>query len=88
MLCTQDPDLAQRARGYLHAIADVRGVESLEQADRVLQQGGSQVLTVDLRGIGQQDRLARSLRKWPESVIIALGRPRSEPLIEAQRLGL
>jgi nitrogen-specific signal transduction histidine kinase/GAF domain-containing protein len=88
LLCTQDPDLAQRARGYLHAIADVRGVESLEQADRVLQQGGSQVLTVDLRGIGQQDRLARSLRKWPESVIIALGRPRSEPLIEAQRLGL
>jgi nitrogen-specific signal transduction histidine kinase len=88
LLCTQDPDLERRAKGYLHDIAVVHGVEDLENADRLLQQESAQVLTVDLRSIGNGGRLARAVKQWQESVVVALGHPRSEPLLEAQGLGL
>ncbi len=88
VLYTQDEDLARRAKVFLRTSAEVRLVTDVARLDAVLQQVGSALLFVDLRARESLEQLDRIPKEWPEVLVTALGTPRSEPLREAEEMGI
>lgn len=88
ILYTQDSDLARRTKAFLRTIAEVRHVTEADRLDAVLQQTKPALLLVDLRAKESGDLLDQIQKEWPDVLITALGTPRSEPLREAEELGI
>jgi PAS domain S-box-containing protein len=88
ILYTQDPDLARRVKAYLRTMASVRHVTDPDRLDAVLQQNSPAVVLMDLRAKDCRDLLELLERDWVESLVVALGTPRSEPLREAEQSGI
>ena len=85
ILYTQDPDLARRVKAYLRSMASVRHVTDPNRLEAVLQQTSPAVVLMDLRAKDCRDLLDLLEREWVESLVVALGAPRSEPLREAEQ---
>ena len=85
ILYTQDPDLARRVKAYLRTMASVRHVTDPNRLEAVLQQNSPAVVLMDLRAKDCRDLLDLLEREWFESLVVALGAPRSEPLREAEQ---
>jgi len=88
VLYTQDADLARRIKAFLRAMALVRHVTDPDRMEAVLQQNSPAVILMDLRAKECRDLLEQLEQDWPESLVIALGAPRSEPLREAEQSGI
>src|SRR6266576_199741 len=88
VLYTQDADLARRIKAFLRAMALVRHVNDPNRMEAVLQQNSPAVILMDLRAKECRDLLEQLEQDWPESLVIALGAPRSEPLREAEQSGI
>src|SRR5438046_7534519 len=88
VLYTQDADLARRIKAYLRTMALVRHVADPNRLEAVLQQNSPAVILMDLRGKECRELLEQLEQDWPESLVIALGAPRSEPLREAELSGI
>ena len=88
VLYTQDSDLVRRTRAYLRNLTQVRHVAQAERLDAVLQQNRPALLLFDLRGRENYDLLAQVKAQWPDVLIIAFGTLRSEPLREAEEVGI
>ena len=88
ILYTQDADLARRIKAFLRAMAQVRHVTDPNRMEAVLQQNAPAVILMDLRAKECRDLLEPVEQDWPESLVIALGAPRSEPLREAEQSGI
>jgi len=85
ILYTQDPDLARRVKAYLRTMASVRHVTDPNRLEAVLQQNSPAVVLMDLRATDCRDLLDVLEQDWIESLVVALGAPRSEPLREAEQ---
>ena len=85
ILYTQDPDLARRVKAYLRTMSSVRHVIDPNRLEAVLQQNSPAVVLMDLRAKDCRDLLDLLEREWLESLVVALGAPRSEPLREAEQ---
>src|SRR5215471_13287631 len=85
ILYSQDPDLARRIKAYLRAMASVRHVTDPNRLEAVLQQNSPAVALMDLRAKDCRDLLELLEQDWVESLVVALGTPRSEPLREAEQ---
>jgi PAS domain S-box-containing protein len=85
ILYTQDPDLERRVKAYLNTMASVRHVADPDRLEAVLQQNSPAVVLMDLRAKDCRDLLDLLERNWIESLVVALGAPRSEPLREAEQ---
>src|SRR2546430_7235402 len=85
ILYTQDGDLARRVKAFLRTMALVRHVTDPNRMEAVLQQNSPAVILMDLRAKECRDLLEQLEQDWPESLVIALGAPRSEPLREAEQ---
>src|SRR2546429_4186889 len=85
ILYTQDADLARRMKAFLRTIALVRHVAEPNGLEAVLKQNSPAVIVMDLRAEECRDLLEQLEQDWPESLVIALGAPRSEPLREAEQ---
>src|SRR5947208_5230121 len=88
ILYTQDADLARRVKAFLRAMALIRHVIDPNRMEAVLQQNSPAVILMDLRAKECRDLLEQLEQDWPESLVIALGAPRSEPLREAEQSGI
>lgn len=88
ILYTQDPDLARRSKAYLRSMALVRHVTDPNRLEAALQQNSPAVVLMDLRAKECGDLLEVLEQDWSESLVIALGAPRSEPLREAEQSGI
>ena len=88
VLYTQDRDLARRIKAYLRTTSQVSHVAEADRLDAVLQQAGAALLLMDLRARECRDLIDQVQEEWPEVLIIALGTPRSDPLREAEQLGI
>src|SRR5882762_4782586 len=88
ILYTQDADLARRVKAFLRTIAVVRHVAEPNRLEAVLQQNSPAVILMDLRAKECRDLIERLEQDWPESLVIALGALRSEPLREAEQSGI
>src|SRR5947208_16116380 len=88
VLYTQDADLARRIKAFLRAMALVRHVTDPDRMEAVLQQNSPAVILMDLRAKECRDLLEQLEQDWSESLVIALGALRSEPLREAEQSGI
>src|SRR5438046_4331888 len=88
VLYTQDADLARRVKAFLRTIALVRHVTDPNRMEAVLQQNSPAVILMDLRARECRELLERLEQDWSESLVIALGAPRSDPLREAEQSGI
>ncbi len=88
VIYTKDPELTQRLTAYLEAHGRVRAVEDFESVLRLRDQLGSLVILMDLRHRECARRLEELAGDRGNSAIIALGHPRSEPMLDAEALRL
>jgi hypothetical protein len=88
ILYSQDADLARRVKAFLRVNAVVRQVTDPDRFEAVLQQNSPAVIVMDLRAKECRDLLERLEEDWSESLVIALGTPRSDPLREAEQSGI
>lgn len=88
ILYTQDAHLARRAKAYLKSTAKVRHVSEPDRLEAVLQQSSPAVVVMDLRARDGRDLIGHLQNAWPDSLVIALGVPRSEPLRDAENSDL
>jgi nitrogen-specific signal transduction histidine kinase len=87
-ICSRDAALRQRLTGYLSARAQVRSVEGQEELERLAGHYGSAVILLDLRNRECLLHLSAFMAAHPLCVIIAMGEPRSEPMLAAENLGV
>jgi PAS domain S-box-containing protein len=85
---TQDADLVRRTRAFLRALSEVRHVSDADRLEPVLQQTAPAVLMMDLRAKECRELLDQIRKTQPDVLIIALGVAQSEPLREAEQLGI
>src|SRR5436305_13933736 len=85
ILYTQDADLARRVKAFLRVNAVVRQVTDPDRFEAVLQQNSPAVIVMDLRAEECRDLLERLEPDGSESLAIALGTPRSDPLRDAEQ---
>src|SRR6266404_2327712 len=88
ILYTQDADLVRKARAFLRTSAQVRHVADPDRLEPVLQQTGPAVLMMDLRAKECRELIDQVHNDQPDVLIIALGVKQSEPLLEAEQLGI
>lgn len=88
VLYTQDPELVRRVRAFIRAFTLVRHVADPDRLEAVLQQSAPALLLMDLRANESRELLEQIQHEWHEVLIIALGTMRSEPLREAEQLGI
>ena len=88
VLYTQDPDLVRKTRAFLRASSQVRHVADATRLEPVIQQTGPAVLMMDLRAKESRELLEQIHSEQPDVLIIALGIAKSEPLRDAEQLGI
>jgi nitrogen-specific signal transduction histidine kinase len=88
VLYTQDPELSRRVKAYLRTTAQVRHVATADRLEPVLQQVGSALVMMDLRAKECRELIEQIQNEYSDFLIIALGTLRSEPLREAEQLGI
>jgi PAS domain S-box-containing protein len=88
ILYTQDADLVRRTKAFLRMLAQVRHVSDPNRLEPVLQQTGPVVLIMDLRAKECRELLDQIHDEQPDLLIIGLGVAQSEPLRQAEQLGI
>ena len=85
---SQDADLVRRVKAYLRTMAQVRHVAQADRLEAVLEQTSPAVVLMDLRARECRELMEQLEQNWPDSLQIALGTPRSEPLRDAEQSGI
>src|SRR5438874_2616366 len=85
---SQDADLVRRVKAFLRTMAEVRHVGEANRLEPVLEQTSPAVVLMDLRARDCGDLMEQLEQDWPDSLQIALGTPRSEPLRDAEQSGI
>jgi hypothetical protein len=78
----------EQLRSALADSARLRPFESVNRLNTALAQGNDQLLIVDLYSAQATGALTRWSRKFPGLIIIAVGEPRTDPFLAAERLDL
>ena len=85
---SQDADLVRRVKAYLRTMAQVRHVGEAGRLEAVLEQTSPAVVLMDLRAKECRELMELLEQNWSDSLQIALGTPRSEPLRDAEQSGI
>ncbi|PYI90050.1 MAG: hypothetical protein DMF03_05830 [Verrucomicrobia bacterium] len=88
VLYSQDADLLRRVKAFLRTMTQVRHVAEPDRLEAILQQAAPAVVIMDLRAKECRDLLEKLQQDWPDSLLIALGAARSEPLRDAEQSGI
>ncbi len=89
IIYTDDGVLLQRIRGYLHARAELRHVSNDPgELELLLHQHSDTFLFMDLRGADCRTLLPRLVKKFPHTIVVALGAQRSDPGLRAAAAGV
>ena len=84
ILYSQDGDLQRRVKAFLRTMAQVRHVAEPDRLEAILQQAAPAVVIMDLRAKECRELMEQLQQDWSDSLLIALGAPRSEPLRDAE----
>lgn len=88
LLYTLDSALVQRISGLLSQYAEIRALANPADLEGALRQFGPAVLLMDSCGPEFCKLLPQLIEEQPQNVIIVLGPRRSDPVLEAVRLGV
>ncbi|NQT91209.1 MAG: PAS domain-containing protein [Lentisphaerae bacterium] len=87
ILFTRDAELAQRIGGNLEPIASIRQIDDMADLDVALRQRDPAVLFVDLTERDAIGTLEHVRVSFLDTLVVALGRFRSDPALEAEARG-
>ena len=88
LLFTRDTALQRRLAGALRQAAQLKVSGDWTEIEGRLDGGGSWVVLFDVRNPDALAILPALLRRRPPHVVIAIGKLRSDPLLEAEQLGV
>lgn len=88
VLYSRDDDLLKQIEAYAVESMRVRQVDSIERLDAQLHQLTHFVLVIDLRVENALSSCGEVVSNRHDIAVIALGVPRSEPMLEAERQGV
>lgn len=89
LLYTRDAGLVRRLAAYLHTLdVSVQAESDPSAVERRVRAEGEALLFVDLRSDGASRLLGRLREEAPSVLAVALGHPRSDPMLEAESLGV
>jgi nitrogen-specific signal transduction histidine kinase len=88
LVCTQDDALGRRIDGFLRRIAEVVHVSDIPALEDALETLGATVAVLDIRAAGVRDALPELRELRPDLPVVVLGAHDSEPVIEAETLGV
>ena len=88
MLYTQDADLSRRVGGFVGTTMEIKYTDQPRELRLALEHAGPSVLLLDVRSYRGQELLKEIADSWPEALLIVLGTPRTEPVLEARDLGV
>ncbi len=88
VLYTQDADVIERVQGFLKSIAKVYHVNLANRIDSQLRHLGPTILVVDLQSENVWEMLTQTQKLHSKTLIITLGTPRSDPMLEAESIGV
>lgn len=87
LLCSDSDAWASRIRDALSGLVSLKPTP-IDRLAGELDQQPACLLLLDMQTPGVIDHLPSLASSWPNAVVIALGVPGSDPMIEAQKLGL
>lgn len=87
ILYTRDPDVARRVRGALVTAVRVFEASDAASTDSLMTRYGPAVWLADVRDGRGGEEVLDLMRRWPDSVCVALGDRRSDPLRAVVRNG-
>jgi len=88
LLLTRDDELAQRVKAYVGPLAELQVLRDANDLYARLATSDPALILLDVRGIEIHDLVLRINTDWPGTLILALGVARSDPLLEAEALGV
>lgn len=88
LLYTEDTEVERRVAALLYSICTVRRIETAERLDLLLRQTQRGLVIVDVRAPEALQLINQVSSHWKELMIIALGEPRSNPILQAQSMGV
>jgi nitrogen-specific signal transduction histidine kinase len=88
LLLTRDDELVQRVKAYVGTLTALQVLRKTNELDTQLAVSDPALILLDVRGIDLHDLVPRLHTDWPRTLILALGVPRSDPLLEAEALGV
>jgi PAS domain S-box-containing protein len=88
ILYTQDSELVRRVKAFVRTLAQVRHVSDTNRLDAVLQQAAPALLIMDLRAKECTELIGQVQKEWQDVLIVALGIARSDPLRDAEQIGI
>ena len=88
VLYSQDADLLRRVKAFLRTMTQVRHVAEPDRLEAILQQAAPAVVIMDLRAKECRELLEKLQQDWTDSLLIALGAARSEPLRDVEQSGI
>ncbi len=88
LLLTRDDRLAQRVNAYAGTPAGLPVLRNTVDLYARLASTDPALILLDVRGIEIRELVTRLNADWPRTLILALGEPRSDPLLEAEALGV
>lgn len=87
LIYSRDPQIQDRIRGALVMVARALPADSTDELDRLLAQYDPVMVIADMRDGEGGQQVLDFVRRWPQSVFIALGDRRSDPMRLAMRSG-
>ena len=87
-LYSTDPDWLRRVEAFLASSVTVQRVDAVGRLDLELTRLGCGVLILDLQSEGSAERLPDILQAWPRIAVVACGLPGSDPMLQAETLGV
>jgi two-component system nitrogen regulation sensor histidine kinase GlnL len=88
MVFSSSAEWIMRIRGYLSSLTTPLQIDSATQLEAELEQRPASVVLFDLQTSGAADRLPYISKTWPQAVIIAFGLTSTDPMAEAEQLGV
>ncbi len=88
LLFTSDTPWATRIGAFLSPLILLRSVEKPALVQGFLEQHPASLLLLDLQTTGALDLLSALSHRYPHSLIIVFGTATSDPMLEAERLGV
>ncbi len=86
-LYTHNEELKTRVEGSLKFVANIRLIQDPNELESIMVQFDPALLCIDLRCESSRSLLIRLIGSLPNMIVLAFGRPRSTPAIEAEALG-
>ncbi len=88
LLYSDDAELARRIEAFLESSVPTRHISSGSVLKREIECADPALIIMDLRTTASRELLQEIQLSWPDTLVIALGAKRSDPILHAEAMGV